>query len=143
MSIYRVLQTPNKNQEMINSIISDDDSLLIKEKFSWFAFLLPPIWAIANNLWVELILFIAAVIFLSLLNPIIGSEASFWLYILGSFWIGVEACSILTRSKKRKGFVAMGDLLAQNDEEAFASWVNSSLDFTNKKHEEILQENPK
>ncbi len=132
MSIYRVLLQPSA--KAIN--ISDDDSLMIKEKFSCFACLLPPIWAMAHNLWVELALFVAAMIGLSFLSPLIGDEASFWLYVIGAIWIGFEASAILAKAKMRKGFTSQGDIIAQNDEESQIAWVKYRIrlqDFENNK----------
>ncbi len=132
MSIYRIFLQQNAN--VMN--ISDDDSLIIVEKFSWFACLLPPIWAMAHNLWVELALFVAAMIGLSFLSPLIGSEAVFWIYLLIVVWIGFEAPAILARAKMRKGFTSQGDIIAQNDEESQVVWVKyriKSQDFENNK----------
>ncbi len=122
MSIFRVLQKNIDSAEIV-----DNDSVLIKEAFSWFAFLLPPIWAMANNLWVELVLMIVAIIALVLASSFVGSEAGFWLYILGSFWLAYEAAAIKTKALKRKGFVENGSLIASDEEQAFVSWVNFSL----------------
>ncbi len=122
MSIFRVLLKNTAGSE-----ITDNDSVLIKEGFSWFAFLMPPIWAMANNLWVELVLMVVAIIALVLASSFFGSEAGFWLYILGSFWLAYEAAAIKTNSLKRKAFVENGSLIADNEEKAFISWVNFRL----------------
>jgi hypothetical protein len=123
MSIYRILSKSNISPKKF----SDEDSALIKEKFSWFAFLLPPFWAIEHGLWIELALIIASFIGLGFAGAYISSEGVFWLYILGVFWLGYEASSIRAYALRRKGYISNGDLIASNEEQAQVSWIKHRI----------------
>ena len=63
----------------------------IAEKFSWPAFLLPPVWAVAHGLWLELIAYLVAVTTLGFASLWLGTAASVWLYGLLVLWLGFAA----------------------------------------------------
>ncbi len=90
----------------------DDKNLIcLPDRFSWFAFLLPPIWAFSNRLWFTLfamVLFILGLNIVSdfLILPILG------FYILAVLWLGFEANSIVGNSYARRGWHALNPVLA-------------------------------
>ena len=118
MFVYQVLQKPRT----IDAPPKDDDSVLIAERFSWFAALLPPVWMLSHKLWLEAVFWLAAMFGLVALGSFIGSEAVFWIYIIGAVWLGFEASAIRARSLKRRGFNFAGDLLARDYGEALNIW---------------------
>ena len=68
----------------------DDCLICLADRFCWFAFLLPPIWALANGLWlllVGMVVVIAAFIQLTDFLALPG----FSLYFLFALWLGFEA----------------------------------------------------
>ncbi len=92
----------------------DDKNLIcLPDRFSWFAFLLPPVWALSNRLWftfIAMVLFILGLNLLSdcLILPILG------FYILAVLWLGVEANSIIGNSFARRGWHALNPVMAEN-----------------------------
>ncbi len=122
MALFQVLQKTNSTADIV-----DDDSVLIIEKFNWLAAIFPPFWLMAKNLWVELVLWFAFIIALSAVSSFIGSEAIFWIYIISAIYIGFEAPNIQIKSLKRKGFIAQGDLIAQDYEQAQVAWIKYRL----------------
>ena len=123
MPLYQILKRTTDRPMPI----SDDDSVLIVEKFNWWAAIFTPIWTLSHNMWVETIIWVAAIIGLSALTAFIGSEAATWLYIIMALWIGFEAPSIRASSLKRRGFNPEGDLVARDDDEAETAWVRHRL----------------
>ncbi|OUR76207.1 hypothetical protein A9Q83_15495 [Alphaproteobacteria bacterium 46_93_T64] len=57
--------------------------VLVSERFSWFAFLLPAIWALRHQLWVALGVYVAGSVLLQLGLDFVG--ASFGIQIVCSF----------------------------------------------------------
>src|SRR3989442_1367152 len=67
---------------------------VIPDRFSWFAALLPPVFALVHGLWLELVAYIALVALLSVASLWIGDDASFWIYVVFALWIGFEAAGL-------------------------------------------------
>lgn len=66
--------------------------LAVPEKFSWFAFLLPPVFALYHGLWLMLVLSVVAIVALIGIGAtVIGGSAAFWLYVLMALWCGFAA----------------------------------------------------
>lgn len=108
MSLYQVLQRP----EGVVDPLPNSGAVFIKDRFSWLAGLLPPVWAIVHGLWLELVIWIAAMIALGAASMIIGDEAVFWLNVLVAILIGLEATNIRTAALRRKGYQPLGDIIA-------------------------------
>ncbi|MBI1385997.1 MAG: DUF2628 domain-containing protein [Rhizobiales bacterium] len=84
--------------------------VLVSEGFSWFAFLLAPVWAIANRAWLVLVGVIAAAIGIELLLQAIGVAewARGFAGLLVSLLIGLEAPNLLRWTLERKGYREAG-----------------------------------
>lgn len=81
----------------------DDCLICLADRFSWFAFLLPPVWALANGLWLLLVAMIAvmaAFIQLSEFSALPG----FSLYFLFVLWLGFEANWLVGNKLIRRGW---------------------------------------
>jgi hypothetical protein len=68
-----------------------EPALAIPEKFSWAAFLLPPLFALYHGLWLFFVLIVIAITALCLSTTVIGASAAFWLYVLLALWCGFAA----------------------------------------------------
>lgn len=119
MSIFQVMQRPGG---AIDPLI-DSGAVFIEDRFSWFATLLPPLWAVAYGLWLELFIWIAAMVALSGVAYLFGDELSFWLYVLVSLFIGYEAGAIRAKAYARKGFTPAGDIVAGGQDLAEMEWL--------------------
>ena len=99
---------------------------IIAEKFSWAAFVLPPFWAIAHGLWLELLAYIVVVVALSFAGAVIGGSASFWLYVLFAFWIGCSAASLRRNAMRARGWHHRRDLVAAAPDLAAVTWLETA-----------------
>jgi hypothetical protein len=84
----------------------------IPEKFSWFAALLPPVFALVHGLWLELIGFVVALVALSFAAPWLGPDATIWLYILFAVAIGFAAPGLRRHKLAVGGWTHRGDRVA-------------------------------
>ncbi|KFC68673.1 hypothetical protein FF80_01626 [Devosia sp. LC5] len=84
----------------------------IPEKFSWFAALLPPAFALVHGLWLELIGFVVALVALSFAAPWLGADAAIWLYIVFAIAIGFSAPGLRRHSLAWRGWRHRGDRVA-------------------------------
>ena len=97
----------------------------IAEKFSWLAFLLPPVFALVHGLWLALIFYVVAVIALGFASTILGAAASFWLYALLALWIGFAAPSLRRHALAWRGWSHRRDVIAAAPDLATLSWLES------------------
>ncbi|WP_284394089.1 DUF2628 domain-containing protein [Devosia yakushimensis] len=84
----------------------------IPEKFSWFAAILPPVFALVHGLWFELIGFVVALVGLSFAAPWLGPDATIWLYILFAGGIGFAAPGLRRHNLAARGWRHRGDRVA-------------------------------
>ncbi len=114
MTLYSVFERPD-----------DIVPVVVPEKFSWFAALLPPVYALVHGLWLGLVLYVAALIALVSATTWIGGEAGFWLYVLFAIAIGFEASSLRRRALRHRGFAWHGDVVAAADDLALLAHFQS------------------
>lgn len=112
MTVYSVFERPDAMAPAV-----------IPEKFSWFAALLPPVYALVHGLWLALLLFAAIVIALVFGSVIIGDEAAFWLYVLLAVLIGFEAPAFRRRALKVRGWTYRSDVIAAGEDLAQRDWL--------------------
>lgn len=89
-----------------------DVPAVVPERFSWFAALLPPIYALAHGLWLELALYVIALVLLSLSGSVIGGDAAFWIYVVFAIAIGFEAPSLRRAALRHQGWRLRGMVVA-------------------------------
>ncbi len=77
MTVYSIFEKPQ------GKAAKDRAPVAIPERFSWFAMLLPPVFALVHGLWLLLLFWIALVLGLAYAGRVIGPEAVFWLYVVG------------------------------------------------------------
>ncbi len=85
----------------------------LPDRFSWPAFLLPPVWALAHRLWVELALILAAIIALAIVAALLDLPF-LALYLTGAVWLGFEAHQLHGRALLRRGWHPAGTLNARD-----------------------------
>jgi len=84
----------------------------VADRFSWFAAILPPVYALVHGLWLMLLGWIVAVIAVGVLGWYGGGEAAFWTYILCAILIGLEAGTFHRRALLHRGWQHAGDYFA-------------------------------
>jgi hypothetical protein len=109
MTMYSVFQAPE---------IEGDDALpaVVAEKFSWFAAILPPVYALVHGLWLACVCYVAAAIALIFLSRVMGGDAAFWLYILFAIAVGFEAPALRRRKLERTGWLHRADVIASGED---------------------------
>ena len=97
--------------------------VVVPEKFSWAAAILPPIYALYHGLWFGLFLYIVKVAGIVVASLWIGGEASFWLYVLLAALAGFEAAGFRRAKLKRKGWTYRSDVVASAPDLAQRDWL--------------------
>lgn len=95
----------------------------VPDRFSWFAALLPPLYALLHGLWLGLLGYVIAVLLLALAVPFIGADAAIWLYVLLALLIGLEGPALRRAALARSGYVHSGDRIAGSEGAAAADWL--------------------
>jgi hypothetical protein len=118
MTLYSIFEAGDLKQAKALGPIA------VPERFSWFATLLPPLFALRHGLILALLFWVALVIGLVFIAPIIGEEAVFWLYILVALFFGFEAPALRRDGLKSRGWVWQGDVVAQGEDLAEKDYLS-------------------
>jgi hypothetical protein len=114
VTLYSVFERPD-----------DIVPVVVAEKFSWFAALLPPVYGLAHGLWLGLVLYVAALVALVSASRLIGDEAGFWLYVLFAIAIGLEASTLRRRALRHRGWTWRGDVVAAGQDLALLAHLQA------------------
>jgi hypothetical protein len=101
----------------------DEPPALVPDRFSWFAALLPPIFAIVHGLWLLGLLWLGGVLAVGGLGFWLGAEAAFWLYLLFAACLGWEAAAFRRRALRRRGYVYRTERIAAAEDLAAVEWI--------------------
>src|SRR5690606_9989240 len=91
---------------------ADLEPVAVPEKFSWLAFLLPPVFALLHGLTLFTLLWIAGVVVTIGLAVWAGGGAAFWVYVVFALFLGFEASSFRRGRLERAGRVYRADIVA-------------------------------
>ena len=109
----------------VYSVFERSDELapaVVPEKFSWFAALLPPVYALVHGLWLTLIGYVAAVVLIGASCLWLG-EAAFWLYVLFAVLLGFEAPALRRSRLRARGWTYRTEIVAAGDDMAQRDWL--------------------
>ena len=106
MTLYSIFEKPQAKAA------KDRAPVAIPERFSWFAFLLTPLFALLNGLWLVLVFWIALVMGLAYASRVIGIDAAFWLYVVVVLFLGFEAPALRRDWLLLRGFQWRGDIIS-------------------------------
>lgn len=90
----------------------DDAPAVVADRFSWFAAVLPPVYALAHGLWLMLLGWVVLVAAIIGLGWSAGGDAAFWTYILCAILVGFEAGTLHRSALRHRGWHHTGDYLA-------------------------------
>ena len=110
MTLYSIFEKPQDKAAKRRARFSPP--VAIADRFSWFAALLPPVFALANGLWLLLLFWIVLVAGLGYASLVIGGEAAGWLYALVALFLGFEAPAFRRDSLLIRGYRWAGDIVA-------------------------------
>ena len=119
MRIYTVHRRPYWQAPETEA--GDAPVTLVREGFSWFAALLPPVWALWHRQWLAAIALVAAVAVLLNFGATLLGPGGLLASIVGAgllLWFGCEANDIRRWSMRRAGWHDDGIVCARSRDEA-------------------------
>lgn len=125
MKIYTVHVRPAADGAYPDS--RQAEAVFVPEGFSWWAFLLQPLWAIYHRLWLATALIVLLNIAAALMTDwlALGGSGGFWLNVVVALVIGWEANDWRRRTLKRQGYalrnIVAGDDLGEAERRYFGS----------------------
>ncbi len=118
MTVYSIFEKPQ------GKAAKDRAPVAVPERFSFFAMLAPPVFALWHGLWLLLVFWIALVMGLAYASRLVGSEAAVLLYIVVAVFIGLEAPALRRDWLVFRGFLWRGDLIAPGDDIAQRDYLS-------------------
>lgn len=93
--------------------------VFVRDGFTVAGFILGPLWLAWHRLWLPAIVALAAVVVLNAVGIRLGvEEATSWLSLLVSLWIGLEGSALRMAGLRRRGFTDGGVITADNRDDA-------------------------
>ena len=126
MAVYTVHQPPVKKYE---ASPDPEQFAFVRDGFSFWAFLLGPLWMLRHRMWLGVIGYIGAVVVLALALRAIGasSSAKFLAVLLLAILIGMEAGTLRRFTLGRRKWKSVGLIVGDNREAAerrfYDSWA--------------------
>ncbi len=96
------------------------DLWLVADRFSLFALLLPPIWAIWHGLWVILFGMVSVLLVAALVNPLAASPAMYAIGFIAAF----EGGALKRLELKSRGWHEVATVEAATEEGAEELWMS-------------------
>jgi len=100
-----------------------DEPVVVSDRFSWSAALLPPVHALFHGLWLMLALWVVGTLAIAGTALFVGAEAGFWLYVLFAAFLGFEASTFLRIKTAKAGGQFGGDLIAADEDLALVDYL--------------------
>ena len=92
--------------------------MLVREGFSFLAFLFSAPWFLVNRMWLVLVLYLACVSIVGTLTAGLPREVTFPIMLAGQILIGFHARDLLRWTLRRRGWKTLGIVAAQGGEDA-------------------------
>jgi Protein of unknown function (DUF2628) len=126
MSVYTVHQPPLRAAD---AVADPNRFVFVRDGFSWWAFLLTPLWMLRHRLWLALVIYLLLSAALDATLRALGASA-FTLVLIGlmiSLLAGLEAGTLLRFKLARRHWrnigVVTGDDLEDAERRFFDSWI--------------------
>ena len=127
MSIYTVHEPPLKADA---STPDPDRFAFVRDGFSFWAFLLAPLWMLRHRLWLALVGYVIVVVALQVGLRLIGASSGVIVTVslLLSLLVGIEAATLRRFTLSRRGWknvgIVVGDDLESAERRFFDAWVD-------------------
>jgi hypothetical protein len=101
----------------------------VREGFSWFAFLLPPVWLAMHRLWIALGGYVAVAMVVSLILWGIGArpEVDALIALALNLLVGFEAANLKRWTLAQRGWALLGSVAGRSQDECerrfFDAWL--------------------
>jgi hypothetical protein len=129
MSTYTVYQPPLQADE---SAPDPERFVFVRDGFSFWAFLLTPLWMLRHRLWLVLVGYLVVAVGLQVGLRALGASATTMAVVgvLLSLLVGVEAATLrrftLARRRWKNVGVVVGDDLEAAEQRFFDAWVKAA-----------------
>lgn len=129
MSIYTVHEPPLKAGE---STPDPDRFVFVRDGFSFWAFLLAPLWMLRHRLWLVFVGYVIVAVALQVGLRLIGASSGVIIIVsfLLALLVGFEAATLrrftLARRRWNNVAVVVGDDLESAERRFFDAWVDKS-----------------
>jgi hypothetical protein len=125
MKIYTVHVRPAADGAYPDS--RQGEAVFVPEGFSWWAFLLQPLWAIYHRLWLGVVLIVVLNIAVALMvdGLALSGDGGFWLNVVAAALIGAEANDWRRRALRQQGYALRGIVAGDDMEEAERRYFSS------------------
>lgn len=100
---------------------------LVKNQFSWFAFLLPIVWILVKRLWWVLLAYLILMAGFSLLELYLPWWSSLLASGMIAFLIALEAPSLQSWSLRQKGYREIATIYAEDKEHCEARYIRERV----------------
>ena len=127
MSIYTVHEPPLKADA---STPDPDRFAFVRDGFSFWAFLLAPLWMLRHRLWLVLVGYVIVAVALQVGLRLIGASSGVIVTVslLLSLLVGIEAATLRRFTLSRRGWknvgIVVGDDLELAERRFFDAWVD-------------------
>jgi hypothetical protein len=118
MTLYSIFEKPQAKAA------KDRAPVAIPERFSWFATLLTPVFALVHGLWLLLVFWVALVMGMAYASRVIGPEAAMWLYGVVVLFLGFEAPALRRDWLLLRGWQWRGDIISQAEDLAQRDYLS-------------------
>lgn len=115
MAIFTVHAPPGDLAEALG----DDRVVLVREGFSWAAFLVPFLWAPMKRLWWVLLGWIAATVVFELVDAFVDPTLAGVTSVVFALWFAASARDFERWTLTRRGLVTVGVIEATDRDAAF------------------------
>lgn len=113
MTSFVVMTPPARREKAF------EEAVLIRDGFSFIAFLIPPIWLLWHRLWLEAAVAVFLLLACSVIATLLGQPlAGSFLSLLVSLYAGLEGQHLRALSLHRGGWREEGTIVAGSREEA-------------------------
>lgn len=118
MTVYSIFEKPQAKAA------KDRAPVAIPERFSWFATLLTPLYALVYGLWLVLVFWLALAMGLAYASRLIGPEAASLLYVVVAVFLGFEAPALRRDWLLFRGYQWRGDIIATAEDIAQRDYLS-------------------
>ncbi len=129
MSIYTVYEPPLKVYE---SAPAPERFVFVRDGFSFWAFLLAPLWMLRHRLWLAFTGYVIVAIGLQVALRLVGASTgvTVTVAVLLSLLVGFEAATLRRFTLSRRGWknvgIVVGDDLESAERRFFDAWVHKT-----------------
>ena len=114
MTLYAIYAKPDRGPEALS---------VLRDGFSWMAFLFAPLWAIGRGAVLYFIVWCVVAGGLVWAIPLVGPGAALGLYGVFALWTGFAATSIAGRALLSRDWIETGELTAPDKVTAERLWL--------------------